>query len=125
MLCKSYTSHSLGRETARNIVDLLADDAELRTNAYWQHFVERTQNDDVHWDRVKSIEAIGQHEVFDLSVAGTAVFMANNGMVISGATIESQSASPGTVVEQVAYIPADFPAQAACQMAVGGASVSG
>ncbi len=40
--------------------------------------LERLANSDIYWDTVRSLEAVGQEEVFDLTVPGPHNFVANN-----------------------------------------------
>ncbi len=49
-----------------------------RERALRSQALERTAGGDIHWDKVLSVEAAGEEEVFDLTVPGPHNFVANN-----------------------------------------------
>jgi len=75
----------------------------------------RLARSDVYWDRVDSVEPVGEHRVYDLSIAGTHNFVANDIVVhnswlsehlaaaISGNSTLTIQGTAGTTEEHIKY----------------------
>jgi DNA polymerase-3 subunit alpha len=66
----------------------------------------RQADAEIYWDKVASVEALGVHEVYDLTVEGTHSFVANDIVVHN-----SHSAAYAILTYQTAYVKAHFPVE--------------
>jgi len=68
--------------------------------------LETLYNSDIFWDKITSINYIGEQETFDLEIEGTHNFIANNIFVHN-----SHSAAYATISYQTAYLKAHYPVE--------------
>jgi len=81
---KALTAHSVGRDSARRVVQLLND--WLINDPQWRRFSAIVSNEKIHWDRIEAIREIEPQDVYDLDVPSTNVFMIQNGIIVWGAS---------------------------------------
>ncbi|MGB9775033.1 MAG: DNA polymerase III subunit alpha [Anaerolineae bacterium] len=87
------TKKGFRRETIARLADYFDSDA-----------LRRYAESDLYWDRVVSIEYVGEKRTYDLSVAGTHNFIANDILVHN-----SHAATYGALTCQTAYLKAHYP----------------
>lgn len=78
ILRKAVAVGHLGRASARTALALVPEDQQA-TFAAWAALV---ANEDVHWDLFAAQEPAGNHQVFDLAVPQTKVFVTDDGLVV-------------------------------------------
>lgn len=84
-----------GRNTLQRLGDYFDDEN-----------IKRLAESDVYWDRVTYIEYVGEKQTYDLEIADTHNFIANDILVHN-----SHAADYGVIAVQTAYLKAHYPAE--------------
>jgi DNA polymerase-3 subunit alpha len=94
------SKHGFTRQTIGRLADYF-DDADLR----------RYAESDIYWDRMVSIEYVGEKQTYDLEVPGTHNFVANDILVHN-----SHAADYAVITVQTAYLKAHYPVEYLCAL---------
>jgi DNA polymerase III subunit alpha len=89
------TKQGFARQTIQRLADYFAND-ELR----------RYATSDIYWDRIVSIEYMGEKQTYDLEIADTHNFIANDILVHN-----SHAADYGVITVQTAFLKANYPVE--------------
>lgn len=91
----SATKSGFTRETIQRLADYFQDNK-----------LSRVAQSDIYWDKVESIEYVGEKQTYDLEIADTHNFIANDILVHN-----SHAADYAVITVQTAYLKAHYPVE--------------